>query len=259
MRRRMMGSVSDGLEDIAENGPESRSPHMSADDLIGPPVAAPSNLEPSWVDADDLALRAIGQRIAREPFKRLIDVVGALCGLILLAPVLIAIVFLVMIETPGSPFFTQRRTGRGGNAFVIYKFRSMRVSEDGDEVQQAARRDDRITRVGLFLRRTSLDELPQLLNVLRGEMSLVGPRPHALAHDTYYGRLIERYDARFYVKPGLTGLAQVSGLRGGTEDVAMMKARIEKDIEYINNWSITLDLKILLGTLFIFAFHPSAY
>jgi putative colanic acid biosynthesis UDP-glucose lipid carrier transferase len=219
----------------------------------------PRDVSEAWLSEESAALREAGRRIVRDRMKRLIDILGALAGLVLLAPVFTAAAVAVMVETPGSPMFTQRRTGHAGKPFVIYKFRSMRVSEDGPNIEQAARRDDRITRVGRFLRRTSLDELPQLLNVLKGEMSLVGPRPHALAHDEYYGRLVVRYDDRFSVKPGLTGLAQVSGLRGQTKDVAAMAARVDKDIEYIASWSLLLDLKILLGTVFIFAFHPAAF
>jgi putative colanic acid biosynthesis UDP-glucose lipid carrier transferase len=155
--------------------------------------------------------------------------------------------------------FRQRRTGYKGAPFVIYKFRSMRVQEDGARVVQAQKDDDRITKVGKLLRRTSVDELPQLFNVLKGEMSLVGPRPHALAHDDYYGECVDGYELRFKAKPGLTGLAQVSGFRGETADIASMAARIDKDLEYIRVWSLLLDIKILIRTIFIFAFHPAAY
>ena len=209
--------------------------------------------------ADKLTLEAQGARAARNPIKRLIDVFGAAVGLLLLAPMLILVSLMIMLESPGNPVFQQRRTGHGGKPFVIYKFRSMRVQEDGDTIVQASRVDERVTGVGSLIRRTSIDELPQLFNVLKGEMSLVGPRPHALAHDVFYGERVPDYDLRFLVKPGLTGLAQVSGLRGRTEDVAAMAARVEKDLEYIAEWSVLTDIKILCKTGLIFAFHPAAF
>ena len=198
-------------------------------------------------------------RIASSHLKRVVDIVGALVGLLILSPLLLLVAVLIFLESPGSPIFRQRRTGYRGAPFVIYKFRTMHVVEDGPNIVQARREDQRITRVGALLRRTSVDELPQLLNVLKGEMSLIGPRPHALAHDQYFGELIPEYDGRFKTKPGLTGLAQVSGLRGPTPDVATMAARIEKDLDYIRSWSTLLDLRILLQTALIFAFHPAAY
>lgn len=194
-----------------------------------------------------------------DPLKRTIDVLGAGFGLLILSPLLLLVALLIVLESPGWPVFCQRRTGYAGRSFVIYKFRSMRVCEDGPNIVQAVRDDDRITLIGRMIRRTSIDELPQLLNVLKGEMSLVGPRPHALAHDVYYGEQISRYDRRFMAKPGLTGLAQVCGLRGRTEDIADMAARIDKDLEYIEHWSVVLDIKILMRTVLIFAFHPAAY
>jgi lipopolysaccharide/colanic/teichoic acid biosynthesis glycosyltransferase len=198
-------------------------------------------------------------RLATSKLKRILDILGASIGILLLSPLFVCVAVAIMAESPGSPLFCQRRSGYRGSPFVIYKFRSMRVREDGAQIVQASRDDDRITRVGLLLRRTSVDELPQLLNVLKGEMSLVGPRPHALAHDEYYGGCVPGYDSRFHTKPGLTGLAQVSGLRGQTKDVSDMAARVEKDLEYIDSWSFFLDLKILIKTVFIFAFHPAAY
>jgi lipopolysaccharide/colanic/teichoic acid biosynthesis glycosyltransferase len=191
-------------------------------------------------------------RCARDPLKRLIDIVGASVGLIVLSPILIFVAASIALESPGSPIFSQRRTGFAGRPFIILKFRSMKVCEDGPEIRQARRDDDRITRVGQFIRRTSVDELPQLINVLRGDMSLV-------AHDAFYGACIAGYEERFSVKPGLTGLAQVSGLRGRTEDLSAMVARVQKDREYIASWSIWLDIKILFRTILIFAFHPAAY
>jgi len=198
-------------------------------------------------------------RLSTSVLKRILDIIGALAGLSILSPLLFLVAAVIVMESPGSPIFRQRRSGYRGHPFVIYKFRTMRVVEDGPDVVQARREDHRITRIGSLLRRTSIDELPQLLNVLKGEMSLAGPRPHALAHDEYYGGLIADYDMRFKTKPGLTGLAQVSGLRGPTPDVAAMAARVEKDLEYIRGWSIVLDMKILFQTVLIFAFHPAAH
>ncbi len=208
---------------------------------------------------DSQEFQAGAARIAGSRFKRAFDIVGSLVGLIVLSPLLVLVAAVISIESPGNPLFRQRRSGFAGAPFVIYKFRTMRVSEDGTDVVQAQREDERITRFGLLLRRTSVDELPQLLNVLKGDMSLVGPRPHALVHDNDYGACIDGYGLRFQTKPGITGLAQVSGLRGPTPDVASMAARVEKDLEYIRSWSMILDVSIVVRTAGIFAFHPSAY
>ena len=199
------------------------------------------------------------ERLRRSVLKRVIDIVGAMLGLVLLAPGLILVSLLVVMESPGPFLFTQRRTGFGGVPFVILKYRTMRVREDGADVTQAKRGDSRVTNIGALLRRSSVDELPQLWNVLKGEMSLVGPRPHALAHDAYYGKVIPEYVQRFRTKPGLTGLAQVEGFRGETAQDSEMADRVTKDLEYIRDWSLLLDIKIILRTILIFAFHPAAY
>jgi putative colanic acid biosynthesis UDP-glucose lipid carrier transferase len=154
----------------------------------------------------------------------------------------------IAAECKGPVIFAQRRTGLNGKTFAILKFRSMHVMEDGPEVKQATKGDARITRVGRIIRKLSLDELPQLFNVLAGEMSLVGPRPHAVAHDDYYGARIAQYDKRFQVKPGITGWAQVHGSRGATPTLAIMQARIDLDAWYADNASLALDLKILAMT-----------
>ncbi len=207
----------------------------------------------------DRGLSAGAKRVRSCRLKRALDVFGAVCGLIMLSPLLLIVAAMIRLESPGSPIFCQRRSGLDGSMFVIYKFRSMRVCEDGPEVVQASRSDDRITAVGRFIRRTSIDELPQLLNILKGEMSLVGPRPHALAHDEYYALGVPGYNSRFMVKPGLTGLAQVSGLRGRTEELRDMAARVQKDLEYIRIWTLWTDLTILFRTVLIVAYHPAAY
>jgi undecaprenyl-phosphate galactose phosphotransferase/putative colanic acid biosynthesis UDP-glucose lipid carrier transferase len=207
----------------------------------------------------DPRLREGAARLGRAKLKRFVDVVGTLVGLLLLSPFLIAVAILIKVESKGPVFFRQRRTGYDGAAFAIYKFRTMAACEDGPIVVQATRNDCRTTRLGSFLRRTSIDELPNLINVLRGEMSLVGPRPHAVPHDRYWSMLVPEYEGRFMVRPGLTGLAQVEGYRGGTPDVESMAARVSHDLDYIRTWSMRLDVEILLRTLLIGPFDPAAY
>jgi putative colanic acid biosynthesis UDP-glucose lipid carrier transferase len=196
---------------------------------------------------------------AQSAQKRLLDVIASLGLLIFLAPTLLVIALAIRLDSAGPILFMQRRTGLNGVPFRIYKFRSMRVADDGDVVKQATRNDSRVTRVGRFIRRSSLDELPQLLNVLKGDMSLVGPRPHALAHDEYYGSSIADYNARFRARPGITGLSQVKGFRGETETVADMEQRIRFDNLYIENWSILKDVGILVSTAFVVPLQRTAY
>ena len=181
----------------------------------------------------------------------------SLIALVLLSPVLAAAAILIKLDSPGPVIFRQTRWGFDDREFKIWKFRTMMVMEDGIDIAQAVRGDRRVTAVGRVLRRTSIDELPQLINVLRGEMSIVGPRPHAVAHDKHYGQEIDEYALRRHVKPGLTGLAQVLGLRGETKTSAQMKMRIQKDLLYINNWSFWLDIKIILQTAFVIASHEA--
>lgn len=182
--------------------------------------------------------------------KNLEDKVLAALILLFASPLFLAIAICIKLDSPGPVFFRQDRMGWTGETFRIWKFRSMRVHEpEGGVVKQAQKNDVRLTRVGAFIRRTSLDELPQLFNVLMGEMSLVGPRPHALQHDTLYSQDIVDYFARHNIKPGMTGLAQVRGFRGETKNVEQMIQRVDSDIEYINNWSLWLDFVILVRTL----------
>jgi lipopolysaccharide/colanic/teichoic acid biosynthesis glycosyltransferase len=155
----------------------------------------------------------------------------------------------VTLDSRGPVLFRQRRIGFNGREFHIYKFRTMKTLEDGAIIQQACQGDQRITRIGRLLRRFSIDELPQLFNVLKGEMSLVGPRPHALAHDREYGQVVRLYAARHNVKPGVTGWAQVNGWRGATPQLHMMVRRVEHDLWYIEHWSFWLDIKILVATV----------
>jgi Undecaprenyl-phosphate glucose phosphotransferase len=191
--------------------------------------------------------------------KRILDVVLALAALILGSPLMIAIAIAVKLTSRGPILFRQRRYGLNGEEIFIYKFRSMTVCEDGASVVQARRNDCRTTPVGRFLRRRSLDELPQILNVLQGKMSFVGPRPHAIAHNEMYRKLISGYMTRHKVRPGITGWAQVNGLRGETDTLDKMRRRIEYDLQYLNNWSLWLDLKILLKTLVLVLRDPHAY
>jgi Undecaprenyl-phosphate glucose phosphotransferase len=181
--------------------------------------------------------------------KRIFDILVATCVLLVMAPVLTVVSVLVWIDSPGPILFRQKRGGFNGRTFQILKFRTMHVMEDGPVIIQAARHDDRITRVGRFLRRTSVDELPQLVNVLLGQMSLVGPRPHALTHDDQYSKLISTYPRRQHVKPGITGWAQVNGFRGETPTAGFMKRRVESDLWYVSNWSLWLDVRILMQTV----------
>ncbi|MBH5369016.1 undecaprenyl-phosphate glucose phosphotransferase [Bradyrhizobium glycinis] len=191
--------------------------------------------------------------------KRILDIVGASIGLILLAPLILMSAVAVKLDSRGPVLFRQRRNGFNIKQFSIFKFRTMTVMEDGATVVQAQRFDPRVTKVGRILRRTSIDEVPQLLNVLRGEMSLVGPRPHALAHDSHFGQLLSDYAFRHHVKPGITGWAQVNGYRGETARVEQMKGRVDCDLWYINNWSLRLDLKILLLTCLELIRRNNAY
>ena len=162
---------------------------------------------------------------------------------------MLAIVVAIKATSPGPVLFHQRRYGMGGEQIVVSKFRTMTVCEDGPQVRQASRGDSRVTPVGRFLRRTSLDELPQLFNVLRGDMSVVGPRPHAVAHNEEYRKLISGYMLRHKVLPGMTGWAQVHGLRGETDTLGKMEERVHYDLDYVANWSLFLDVRILVRTV----------
>lgn len=198
-------------------------------------------------------------RVAVDPCKRALDVMASALLLLLFAPLLLLAALLVKLESPGPALFRQTRGGLGGARFQILKLRTMHCREDGPELTQAQRGDNRITRIGRLLRASSIDELPQLLNVLRGDMSLVGPRPHAAVHDEYYGVRIPDYYARYQARPGLTGWAQVKGLRGGTETVEAMRRRVEADIEYIQTWSILKDAQIVLLTIPSLLIAENAY
>jgi putative colanic acid biosysnthesis UDP-glucose lipid carrier transferase len=223
------------------------------------PVLVTSNVRP--IERAPAALRGLHpaadhtHRITAAPIggdlKRAVDVIGATLALIALSPLLITAAAAVAIESPGPVLFRQLRGGFRGEVFRICKFRTMRVTEDGRNLTQASERDPRVTLVGAFLRRTSLDELPQLLNVISGEMSLVGPRPHAVSHDNAFARIDEKYRKRQMAKPGITGLAQVNGARGPTETHEHVRERLMYDLQYVDNWSLWLDIKIALKTIVV--------
>ena len=191
--------------------------------------------------------------------KRFSDLALASLILVLIAPLMLAVALGVKLSSPGPVIFRQRRNGLNGEEITVYKFRSMTASDNGPVVPQAQRNDPRITRFGAFLRRNSLDELPQFINVLQGRMSIVGPRPHAVAHNEQYRSLIQAYMLRHKVRPGITGWAQVNGLRGETETVDKMQARIEYDLDYLRHWSLKLDMHIIWKTVFVVLKKQNAY
>jgi putative colanic acid biosynthesis UDP-glucose lipid carrier transferase len=191
--------------------------------------------------------------------KRASDIVLSCLILLLVSPLMLAIAIAVGLSSPGPVIFRQRRYGLYGEEIIVYKFRSMTVTENGNTVIQAQQGDRRLTRIGGFLRRTSLDELPQFVNVLQGRMSIVGPRPHAVAHNEQYRKLIKGYMLRHKVKPGITGWAQVNGMRGETATLDKMEARIQFDLDYLRNWSLWLDLWIILKTVKVVLTRENAF
>jgi Undecaprenyl-phosphate glucose phosphotransferase len=231
---------------------------------------------PVYLVPDENVIRFLGRRainigttwaaeIQRTPLtrteqfvKRCFDMIGATSVLLLLSPLMLLTALLIKLDSHGPVLFFQTRNGFNGRAFRIVKFRTMNVLEDGNAIRQATRNDPRVTRLGRWLRRANIDELPQLFNVLNGDMSLVGPRPHAVAHNNEYDKLIANYALRNHVKPGITGLAQVSGCRGETPTTDLMEQRVAYDLRYINNWSMWLDIRILFRTL-ILGLQPTAY
>jgi lipopolysaccharide/colanic/teichoic acid biosynthesis glycosyltransferase len=191
--------------------------------------------------------------------KRAVDVLAASAALLLLTPMLVVTAILIKLDSRGPVFFLQRRFGFNQKPFQIIKFRSMRICEDGPVIRQAQKDDPRVTRIGRWLRRLNIDEVPQLFNVIKGDMSLVGPRPHALSHDREFERRISTYACRHNVKPGITGWAQINGLRGETDTDEKMRARVEHDLYYIDNWSVWLDLQILVRTVISPTSYRNAY
>ncbi len=194
-----------------------------------------------------------------ELVKRISDIVLSSIILLLISPILAILAIGVKLSSPGPVIFKQKRNGLDGEEIVVYKFRSMRAMDNGTVVKQATKDDPRITKFGAFIRRTSLDELPQFINVLQGRMSIVGPRPHAVAHNEQYRKLIKAYMVRHKVKPGITGWAQINGYRGETETIEKMQARVEYDLEYLRNWSLGLDLQIIIRTIRLVLFDRNAY
>ena len=206
-----------------------------------------------WIDFGGMPLVSVYETPFYGIFgwvKRAEDLILASFILLLITPIMLGIALAIKLTSPGSVLFKQRRYGLNGLVVEVWKFRSMTASDDGDNVQQATKGDMRITPLGALLRRTSLDELPQFFNVLQGSMSVVGPRPHAIAHNEQYRKLIKGYMLRHKVKPGITGWAQVNGWRGETDTLDKMQSRITCDLEYIQNWSLSLDLKIVFLTIF---------
>jgi putative colanic acid biosysnthesis UDP-glucose lipid carrier transferase len=191
--------------------------------------------------------------------KRISDVVLSLAILALTAPLMLAIAVGVKLSSPGPVLFVQRRNGLDGSEIFVYKFRTMRVMENGSVVRQATRSDERVTPLGRLLRRTSMDEMPQFINVLQGRMSIVGPRPHAVVHNELYRRQIKGYMVRHKARPGITGWAQINGYRGETDSVGKMKERAALDLEYLRNWSLGLDLTIMWRTLRLIVHDTKAY
>ena len=229
---------------------------------VVPVIMALDSIRPRMMEIDGLPVVSIydtplhgGSALG----KRALDIAGALLGLAVSWPLLLLIAAAVRLTSSGPALFKQRRYGLNGEEFHVYKFRTMRVCEDGATVTQATRGDSRITPLGALLRRTSLDELPQIINVLQGSMSLVGPRPHAVSHNEQYRKLIDGYMFRHKVRPGITGWAQVNGLRGETETVDRMQARVDLDLEYLRNWSLWLDVRILLRTARLLFGDAKAY
>jgi putative colanic acid biosynthesis UDP-glucose lipid carrier transferase len=191
--------------------------------------------------------------------KRASDIVFGLVILLSLVPLMVAIALAVKLTSPGPVIFRQRRYGLYGEEIIVYKFRSMTVLDDGGTIVQARKGDRRLTRIGAFLRRSSLDELPQFVNVLQGRMSVVGPRPHAVAHNELYRKLIKGYMLRHKVKPGITGWAQVNGMRGETATLDKMQARIQYDLDYLRSWSVWLDLWIIVKTVKVVLARDNAH
>ncbi len=190
-----------------------------------------------------------GYFVSRSLFKLGFDILFSSAALLFLLPFFALVAILIKLDSPGPVFFLQQRGGLNGKLFKIYKFRSMTWTGRTDDIVQASQNDKRVTRIGKILRKTSLDELPQLINILRGEMSVVGPRPHAMAHDFEFAMAVPTYMRRFQTRPGLTGLAQVNGLRGAIKVRSDLERRVQADIDYIEHWSFAKDLVIVLKTL----------
>lgn len=217
------------------------------------------DLETSKFDPLGFAGAPPAAKVASSIAKRIFDAAGAAAALLFFGPLMLLVAATIVLEDGGPVLFRQHRTGLGGRPFVVLKFRSMRVAEDGPDIRQANPQDERVTRVGRVIRCLSLDELPQLINVLRGQMSLIGPRPHALAHDDAWRASVPRYSARFRTRPGLTGYAQVRGLRGLVRTHEDIVCRIMADNYYIDHWSMWMDIKIFGRTIWVIIRDPQAF
>jgi Undecaprenyl-phosphate glucose phosphotransferase len=252
----------DNVSDIVilTNWKDARASAMIAETFLDVPAAVHLVGLDVFEQFSQLGVDHVGRAktilIRRQPLsvlqaavKRGFDISVASIALLLLAPFLILTAILIRLDTRGPAFFLQRRRGFNHKEFRIIKFRTMTTADDGDQIRQATNNDLRITRLGRILRKYNIDELPQLVNVLLGHMSLVGPRPHAVAHDGYYERIIRRYGRRLNMRPGITGWAQIHGHRGETATRAAMEARVEHDLHYIENWSVALDIYVLLMTI----------
>lgn len=238
--------------------------------FLAVPCSIHVGAEPVLDRFKDLTIARVGSvttlQLVRRPLssaevavKRAFDILGAAVGLVLFAPLFLLVAIAIKLDSKGPVFFVQRRFGFNQEPFRIFKFRTMTTMDDGPVIVQASRDDHRITKVGRWLRRTNIDELPQLLNVLIGHMSLVGPRPHALAHDREFERKLALYARRLNVRPGITGWAQVNGFRGQTETDAKMQSRLEHDLYYIDNWSLWLDVLIIVRTVFSLRSYRNAH
>jgi len=262
----------DTIDDIVICLPWSKSGQIRSlvDGLAAIPATIHTIPDPSWRWTNDPALARVGGmytiRLARTPLtrrdqivKRAFDLGAASLLLLLSAPFLLAIALLIRLDSKGPALFRQRRNGFNQHEFRVFKFRTMTTLDDGPVIRQATRNDQRITSVGRILRATNIDELPQLLNVILGDMSLVGPRPHAVAHNNAYEDRIRLYARRHNVKPGITGWAQVRGFRGETDSIQKMRDRVEHDLYYIDHWSLFFDIKILVMTVFSLRSYRNAY
>ncbi|VAV95991.1 Undecaprenyl-phosphate galactosephosphotransferase, partial [hydrothermal vent metagenome] len=259
------------IDDIVIAAPRASRAEMDrlARRLSSLPVSISICPNTHWLDHTGGAVTSVGGASVLSLYRRPLEgwgsilktiedfVLGAIL-LVALSPVLLLVAIAVKLQGKGPILFAQQRHGFNNAVFRIYKFRTMTVAEDGEAIQQAQKDDVRITPLGKFLRRYSLDELPQLFNVIRGEMSLVGPRPHALAHNHQYAQLIENYSGRHKVKPGITGWAQVNGYRGETSENELMEQRVNYDLSYIDSWSLWFDFKILLMTIMAVVFPKNA-
>lgn len=221
--------------------------------------AEASNWTPPTSPRPQPVVAAAPMPVATSPRKRAFDILMSAGALLFFLPLLLTVALLIRLESPGQALFRQRRTGLNGVIFTVFKFRTMTVAEDGDTVRQATQGDSRITALGAVLRKFSIDELPQLLNVLRGEMSLIGPRPHAVAHDELWGEQAPGYNRRFRAKPGLTGYAAICGFRGEVKELQAIVDRVEADNEYIDTWTFGLDMKIVWRTIPLIFSDTNAY